>query len=131
MNIIKSIILLLISIFYVITIKAQIEFVESNILNHVIYLKAANKTYVGIVIVKDELNYIITAKHLFHDSLENHFVYFEIYLDKQWIKTCGRLYFHNYNKIDIAVIYIPFILIERIFFNIKPDIALIYDAGYF
>ncbi len=48
--------------------------------------------------------YLVTAKHIFHDIKNTDSLEFEIFHDNSWKTHNGKLFLHNNDNIDIAVI---------------------------
>lgn len=98
---------LILSLLFVLTIyacKGQVV-VNSAILRNVFQIKHGLNTASGFRISLDSKDYLITARHVFSNSLTNKTpIAFEVLNDKGWVKMKATLLIHDNNSIDIAVL---------------------------
>ena len=81
------------------------EMITSEILQRVLYVKNGTSTGTAFFVTINKKVYIITAKHLFSDSISyNSEIEIEGWQNKSWLKIKGKLLYHENKNIDIAVI---------------------------
>lgn len=87
-----------------ITAKAQ-NMVPNEILQSVFLIKYGKNTGTCFLVSIDSIDYLITAKHLFPNTMPlKSKVNIEIYNNKGWMKYQPNLLFHDNPNIDIAVL---------------------------
>ncbi len=101
-----------------INLNAQ-NMVPSEILQKVFYLKYGNKTGTTFLVSIENKDFLITARHLFPDSLENNSsLEIEIFQSDKWLKMNCNLLLHENKSIDIAVLDIHSAAIKELNFDI-------------
>lgn len=93
--------------------------VPNTILQKVFYLKYGNETGTSFLVSIENKDFLITARHLFPDSLENNIpLEIEILKSNNWIKLNCHLLLHENKSIDIAVLDIHKTDIKNLNFDI-------------
>lgn len=105
--------------------------VTGNILHRVFFIKTPNMLGTGFTIEHNDIQYLITARHLFvKDSnktafpvLINHAsqVTLEIYRNNMWNNLTSTVYFHTDVNIDIAVVQFPADISPRTTIGVTSD----------
>ena len=87
-----------------INLNAQ-NMVPSEILQKVFHIKYGNNTGTTFLVSVENKDYLVTAKHLFPDTLKNESpIEIEIFQKDNWLKMNCNLLFHENKSIDIAVL---------------------------
>lgn len=93
--------------------------IPQNILQKVFLIKFENKTGTSFLVSIEKKDYLVTAKHLFQDSLKsNSPVVVEIFQNDKWIKIKSNLLLHENKSIDIAVLDIHSSDIKELSFDL-------------
>ena len=93
--------------------------ITRNILQDVFHIKFKGKTGTSFLVSIENKGYLVTAKHLFHDTLKsNSPVVIEISQNNNWIKINSNLLIHENKSIDIAVLDIHSNNIKELNFDI-------------
>jgi hypothetical protein len=108
----------------------QFEILPPKLYSSVWLIKYKDKQGSGFWVVRDSLAYLVTAKHIFEQNIQNgQRVVIDSYNENRWRPFGGNVYIHKNKNVDIAVI-VQFPNKMRYITNFERGDILIGDNGY-